>query len=476
MVVNDADEGRKRRESAVSHHKEDRPNSTRGILRFSRRSLVAGEAFSFEETVPAGPKIQFEPPSLDDVKDEDKTCLWLKTICSSFGDCFSRLCCGFCVDAKSSGTDDDRLQRHDSSTSSTEGSSSVPAAEATDVPTAGKHRDLEAANDDDDDDMERVLGGCCFGICCRNTDTAAAANAAAERHVQELERQAASARPEDSSANSSVMKYIAGVSPVMRERLEARTAKVQFKKDSSITKRACRLEKRLPILIRVIDQGPGVSKKNSKKLFQPFQQVNAAADKKQGGTGLGLALVRYLAREHKGIAWLEWSREGVGSCFSLLLPLVQAADMPEDEDTANAMKQPEHLFGARRQESTVKRAARGSSADGAYNKMGISQVDASVYGLKSAKRRTGSVDSKASSAGFGPGSASTAAGGALGQTDNMDRRLEGVSRVIVVDRTGRGQGPLTESSRQLKERRSSSGTGAAATDGSGGSGSELQGA
>ena len=154
-----------------------------------------------------------------------------------------------------------------------------------------------------------------------------------------------------------------------------------------MTRRASRLASRLPILIRVIDQGPGVSEADAKKLFQPFQQVNAAADKKQGGTGLGLALVRYLAREHNGIAWLEWSREGVGSCFSLLLPLRLSDTLPEEEDDAHGTFETEIFKKSRvgwKREGKHKDSAEHSSG---YQNLGLSQTEASVYGLRGLQRQ-----------------------------------------------------------------------------------------
>jgi len=160
---------------------------------------------------------------------------------------------------------------------------------------------------------------------------------------------------------------------------------VQFKADTIAAQGFLDEQKRMPILIRVIDQGPGVSKSDAKKLFQPFQQVNAAADKKQGGTGLGLALVRYLAREHKGIAWLEWSREGVGSCFSLLLPLEVSEESPEEEndvhDTAAAS-----LFKGK----LGKEPQQFARSNVEYQSLGLSQTDASVYGLRGLRRTSAS--------------------------------------------------------------------------------------
>ena len=153
------------------------------------------------------------------------------------------------------------------------------------------------------------------------------------------------------------------------------------------------------ILIRVIDQGPGVSEVNAKKLFQPFQQVNAAADKKQGGTGLGLALVRYLAREHNGIAWLEWSREGVGSCFSLLLPLEVSGELPEEDDDVHDTAAA-NLFKRTNSSSHVSsdgsKASRAMAAAIGFQSLGLSQTEASVYGLRGLHRQSAQLKRMAS--------------------------------------------------------------------------------
>ncbi len=70
--------------------------------------------------------------------------------------------------------------------------------------------------------------------------------------------------------------------------------------------------------ICVQDNGPGIPQDKIDKIFLPFSQVNNRYDRQQGGTGLGLALVRGLAELHGGRAWLE-SKPGEGcSCFVVL--------------------------------------------------------------------------------------------------------------------------------------------------------------
>ena len=64
--------------------------------------------------------------------------------------------------------------------------------------------------------------------------------------------------------------------------------------------------------MRVSDTGPGVSAEIREKLFEPF--VTGRSD----GTGLGLALVREMARNHDGDARLVSTPQG--ACFEIELP------------------------------------------------------------------------------------------------------------------------------------------------------------
>lgn len=67
----------------------------------------------------------------------------------------------------------------------------------------------------------------------------------------------------------------------------------------------------------VRDNGPGIPLAMREKLFQPF--VSSKVDK--GGTGLGLAVSRTIAEEHRGTLEIR-EHDGVGAWFVLRLPLV----------------------------------------------------------------------------------------------------------------------------------------------------------
>lgn len=72
------------------------------------------------------------------------------------------------------------------------------------------------------------------------------------------------------------------------------------------------------IEVRVLDRGPGVPEAQRERIFEPFYRLPGHAEQ-AGGVGLGLSLVRQIARHHGGEAYCE-AREGGGSCFVLSLP------------------------------------------------------------------------------------------------------------------------------------------------------------
>jgi signal transduction histidine kinase len=65
----------------------------------------------------------------------------------------------------------------------------------------------------------------------------------------------------------------------------------------------------------VCDRGPGVPATERERIFEPFYRP-AGTREPQGGAGLGLALVRQIARKHGGDASCL-ARDGGGSCFQV---------------------------------------------------------------------------------------------------------------------------------------------------------------
>ena len=72
------------------------------------------------------------------------------------------------------------------------------------------------------------------------------------------------------------------------------------------------------IELRVCDRGPGVPEALRERIFEPFFRLPGHAER-EGGVGLGLALVKQIAQRHGGMVRCE-ANTGGGSCFVLDLP------------------------------------------------------------------------------------------------------------------------------------------------------------
>ena len=72
--------------------------------------------------------------------------------------------------------------------------------------------------------------------------------------------------------------------------------------------------------IRVSDRGVGISPHELRRVFRRFYRIPAAVAMRAKGSGLGLFIVRSVARKHGGRAFAESDGPGRGSTFTLLLP------------------------------------------------------------------------------------------------------------------------------------------------------------
>lgn len=75
-------------------------------------------------------------------------------------------------------------------------------------------------------------------------------------------------------------------------------------------------------VIRVNDLGPGVPPELRDRIFEPFYRLPGASER-DGGVGLGLALVKSIAERHGGSVRCEANdAPGGGASFVVTLPLV----------------------------------------------------------------------------------------------------------------------------------------------------------
>ena len=77
--------------------------------------------------------------------------------------------------------------------------------------------------------------------------------------------------------------------------------------------------------ITVTDSGSGISPENQQRIFERFYRADPSRSRDTGGTGLGLSIVKHVAKIHRGEIKL-FSQVGVGSTFTLRVPLATASD------------------------------------------------------------------------------------------------------------------------------------------------------
>lgn len=89
-----------------------------------------------------------------------------------------------------------------------------------------------------------------------------------------------------------------------------------------------------PYRIAVADTGIGISQANITRIFSDFVTIDQSYERTAGGTGLGLGIARRLARKLGGNLTVE-SQLGIGSTFTLTVPLTDLAAEPDEPAPAS---------------------------------------------------------------------------------------------------------------------------------------------
>jgi two-component system phosphate regulon sensor histidine kinase PhoR len=83
---------------------------------------------------------------------------------------------------------------------------------------------------------------------------------------------------------------------------------------------AMRVDDARSVAVAVRDYGPGIDPLHLPRLTERFYRVDIAESRAQGGTGLGLALVKHILNRHHGRLLID-SKPGDGATFTVVLPL-----------------------------------------------------------------------------------------------------------------------------------------------------------
>ncbi len=84
-------------------------------------------------------------------------------------------------------------------------------------------------------------------------------------------------------------------------------------------------------IIRVTDNGEGISQQHLTRLFERFYRVDSSRSRKEGGSGLGLAIVKHIIEAHGEKIYVE-SVVGVGSEFSFTLEKAETNAIDQEEE------------------------------------------------------------------------------------------------------------------------------------------------
>jgi two-component system CheB/CheR fusion protein len=96
--------------------------------------------------------------------------------------------------------------------------------------------------------------------------------------------------------------------------------------------------------LRVRDTGAGIAPEVLPRLFQPFTQADRSLDRKAGGLGLGLCVVKGIAELHGGRVGARSDGPGRGAEFTFRLPLVQEPNRAARSPAQRARSAPRRIL------------------------------------------------------------------------------------------------------------------------------------
>ena len=83
------------------------------------------------------------------------------------------------------------------------------------------------------------------------------------------------------------------------------------------------------IRVELEDNGKGIAQRDIPNIFDRFYRTDASRNSKQGGSGIGLSIVKKIIEDHGGYIWAT-SHEGEGTCMHFVLrKYVEYADAQE---------------------------------------------------------------------------------------------------------------------------------------------------
>ena len=79
------------------------------------------------------------------------------------------------------------------------------------------------------------------------------------------------------------------------------------------------------IRVEIEDNGKGIAAKDLPKIFERFYRTDTSRNSAQGGSGIGLSIVKKIIEDHGGYIWAT-SKEGEGTCMHFVIRKYQEAE------------------------------------------------------------------------------------------------------------------------------------------------------
>lgn len=89
------------------------------------------------------------------------------------------------------------------------------------------------------------------------------------------------------------------------------------------------------VIVRVTDNGDGISREHLPRLFERFYRVDKSGSRKEGGSGLGLSIVKHIVEAHGERIYVE-SEPEVGSEFSFTLQKIENTESKSTSELKTA--------------------------------------------------------------------------------------------------------------------------------------------
>ena len=83
------------------------------------------------------------------------------------------------------------------------------------------------------------------------------------------------------------------------------------------------------IRVEIEDNGKGIAAKDLPSIFDRFYRTDSSRNSAQGGSGIGLSIVRKVIEDHGGYVWAT-SREGEGTCVHFVIRKYHEASNLDD--------------------------------------------------------------------------------------------------------------------------------------------------